>query len=200
MELNELKTKWNELDTRLTQVETVNNQAVKEITRLRTNSVFTQHRNRLWFEFVIGTVVTAFMLIIFRRESEMTRILNPLSIKLLIGWLVLSCIFALYRCMRFGGFDVTKPTTELMKLSNEYKREYSIRRILGYPLYGALLLVFLFFERGWIIERGRVVPVIIWAIVIMGVFVWCMYMELRRQKEAIEEVDSNLKELREMEE
>ena len=198
MELNELKAKWNELDTRLTQVETVNNQAVKELTRLRTNSVFTQHRIRLWFEFVIATIVTTFMLLTFRRESEMTHILNPLSIQMLIGWLVLTCIYALYRCIRFGGFDITKPTTELMKLSNQYKREYSIRRILGYPLFGALLLAFLFFERSWIIERGRIVPVIIWAICIMAFFIWSMTLELRRQKKSIEEVDNNLKELAEI--
>lgn len=198
MELNELKTKWNELDNRLTQVETVNNQAVKELTRLRSNSVFAQHRNRLWFEFVICTIVTAFMLLTFRRESEMTHILNPLSIKMLIGWLVLSCIYALYRCVCFGGFDITKPTTELMKLSNQYKREYSIRRLLNYPLFGALLLLFLFFERGWIIDRGRIVPVIIWAIVIMVVFVFSIRVELRRQKKSIEEVDNNLKELAEL--
>lgn len=198
MELNELKAKWNELDNRLTQVETVNNQAVKELTRLRTNSVFTQHRDRLWLEFIIATIVTVFMLIIFRRESEMTQILNPLSIKMIIAWLVLTCIYALYRCMRFGGFDITKPTTELMKLSNHYKREYSIRRILSYPLYAAFLLVFLFFERGWIIERGRIVPVIIWAIVIMAFFIWSMTLELRRQKKSIEEVDNNLKELAEL--
>lgn len=198
MELNELKAKWNELDTRLSQVETVNNQAVKELTRLRTNTFFTQHRNRLCFEFLISTIVTAFILIVFRRESEMTQILNPYSIIMIIGLLVLTCIYALYRCIRFGGFDVTKPTTELMKLSNQYKREYSIRRILGYPLYGTFLLVFLFFERGWIIERGRIVPVIIWAVCIMAIFVWSMYVELRRQKKSIEEVDSNLKELSEL--
>lgn len=199
MELNELKAKWNELDARLSKVETVNNQAVRELMSLRASSTFSNLRNTLWFEFIVAAFVCCIMVYVFGHNTEMQQILSPCSIAMVIVWLVLTCAYALYRAVRFGSFDVTKPTTQLMKLNSEYKRDYSIRRLASYPLFIAFTVLFVFFERGWLIERGRMIYAIVFCILLIGIFGWAFRNELRRQKHLIEEVDKSLAELREVE-
>lgn len=199
MELNELKLKWNELDTRLSKVETVNNQALKELMQLRANTAFTNLRNKLWFELLVSFFVSAIMIFFLSHNAEINQILNPYTIIMTITWLVLSTAYAIYRTARFGRFDITKPTVQLMKLSNSYKRDYSIRRLMSYPLFGLFTILFVFFERGWIIERGRVVYAVIWCIATLALFFFSFREELRRQQQLIDEVDRTIKELSEVE-
>lgn len=199
MELNELKAKWNELDARLTQVETVNNQAVRELMNLRASSAFVNLRNKLWFEFFTAALVSSIMIYFLGHNAEMQQVLSSNSIIMMIVWLVLTCAYALYRAVRFGAFDVTKPTTQLMKLSSEYKRDYSLRRLASYPLFIAFTVLFVFFERGWIIERGRMTYAIVFCILLIGIFGFAFRDELRRQKFLIDEVDKSLQELSEVE-
>lgn len=199
MELNELKLKWNELDTRLSKVETVNNQALKELMQLRANTAFTNLRNKLWFELLVSFFVSAIMIFFLSHNAEINQVLNPYTIIMTITWLVLSTAYAIYRTARFGSFDITKPTVQLMKLSNNYKRDYSIRRLMSYPLFGLFTILFVFFERGWIIERGRVVYAVIWCIAILALFFFSFREELRRQQQLIDEVDRTIKELSEVE-
>lgn len=199
MELNELKAKWNELDERLAKVETVNNQAVRELMTLRASSAFGNLRNKLWFEFIIAALVSSIMIYFLGHSIEMQTVLNSNSIVMMIAWLVLTSAYALFRAVRFGSFNVTKPTTHLMKLSAEYKRDYSIRRLASYPLFIAFTVLFVFFERGWIIERGRMTYAIVFCILLIGIFGWAFREELCRQKHLIDEVDKSLQELREVE-
>lgn len=199
MELNELKAKWNELDARLAKVETVNNQSVRELMNLRASSAFTNLRNKLWFEFFTAAFVSTIMIYVLGHNAEMQQILSSNSITMMIVWLVLTSAYALFRAVRFGSFDVTKPTTQLMKISAEYKRDYSIRRLASYPLFIAFTVLFVFFERGWIIERGRMTYAIVFCILLIAIFGWSFRGELRRQKHLIDEVDKSLQELREVE-
>lgn len=199
MELNELKSKWNELDSRLAKVETVNNQAVRELMNLRASSAFVNLRNKLWFEFFTAAFVSIVMIYVLGHNAEMQQILSSNSIAMMIVWLVLTCMYALFRAVRFGSFDITKPTTQLMKLSSEYKRDYSIRRLASYPLFITFSVLFVFFERGWLIERGRMAYAIVFCILIIIIFGWSFRCELLRQKHLIDEVDKSLAELREVE-
>lgn len=199
MELNELKAKWNELDARLAKVETVNNQSVRELMNLRASSAFTNLRNKLWFEFFTAAFVSTIMIYVLGHNVEMQQILSSNSITMMIVWLVLTSAYALFRAVRFGSFDVTKPTTQLMKISAEYKRDYSIRRLASYPLFIAFTMLFVFFERGWIIERGRMTYAIVFCILLIAIFGCSFRGELRRQKHLIDEVDKSLQELREVE-
>ena len=195
----ELKEKWNELDTRLAQVETVNNQAVRELIHLRASSAFINLRNKLWFEFLTAAFVCSVMIYFLGHNAEMQHVLSSYSITMMIVWLVLTCAYALYRAVRFGAFDVMKPTTQLMQLSNEYKRDYSLRRLASYPLFVAFTVLFVFFERGWIIERGRMTYAVVFCVVLIAVFGCAFRGELRRQKQLIDEVDKSLEELKNVE-
>lgn len=199
MELNELKQKWNELDARLSKVETVNNQAVCELMNLRASSAFINLRNKLWFEFFIAALVSSIMTYVLGHSVEMQQVLSSNSITMMIVWLVFTSAYALYRAVRFGSFNVTKPTTQLMKLSSEYKRDYSLRRLASYPLFVAFVVLFVFFERGWIIERGKMTYAIVFCILLVCIFGLGFRSELRRQKKLIDDVDKSLKELSEME-
>lgn len=198
MELNELKAKWNELDARLTQVETINKKALRELTAMRTASSLTHLRNHSRFSVLVTLTVSAFMIYFLGHNEELNAIMSPYSIMAMIAALILGSFYVLYRSVRISQLDVTMPTTELMARSNSLRRFLLMESHITYVGILVLYALVFCFERNWIIERGRVVPAIILFIALCIFVTIAMVNGKRQNQKMLNEIDSNLKELSEL--
>ncbi|MDO4211436.1 MAG: hypothetical protein Q4D23_06940 [Bacteroidales bacterium] len=199
MELNELKTKWNELDTRLTQVETVNKKAVRELTRIRTASSLTQLKNRSHFGVFTSVFVSAVMIVFFCRNAEINSIMSPYSIWAIITYLVIASMYVLYRSTKVSQLNVTMPTTQLIERTNKLRRHFLMESNITYISVLVLYtVVFALESQRWIIERGRLIPAILLFLALCALVSIAVIGNKRQNKSMFDEIDNNLKELAEL--
>lgn len=199
MELNELKTKWNELDTRLTQVETVNKKAVRELTRIRTASSLTQLKNRSHFGVFTSVFVSAVMIVFFCRNAEINSIMSPYSIWAIITYLVIASMYVLYRSTKVSQLNVTMPTTQLIERTNKLRRHFLMESNITYISVLVLYtVVFALESQRWIIERGRLIPAILLFLALCALVTIAVIGNKRQNKTMFDEIDGNLKELAEL--
>lgn len=199
MELNELKTKWNELDTRLTQVETVNKKAIRELTALRTASSLTQLKNRSHFGVFTSVFVSAVMIVFFCRNAEINSIMSPYSIWAIITYLVIASMYVLYRSTKVSQLNVTIPTTQLIERTNKLRRHFLMESNITYISVLVLYaVVFALESQRWIIERGRLIPAIILFLALCALVSIAVIGNKRQNKTMFDEIDNNLKELAEL--
>lgn len=199
MELNELKAKWNELDTRLTQVETVNKKAVRELTRIRTASSLTQLKNRSHFGVFTSVVVSAVMIVFFCRNAEINSIMSPYSIWAIITYLVLASMYVLYRSTKVSQLNVTMPTTQLIERTSILRRHFLMESNITYISVLVLYtVVFALESQRWIIERGRLIPAILLFLALCALVTIAVITNKRQNKSMFDEIDNNLKELAEL--
>lgn len=199
MELNELKTKWNELDTRLTQVETVNKKAVRELTRIRTASSLTQLKNRSHFGVFTSVFVSAVMIVFFCRNAEINSIMSPYSIWAIITYLVIASMYVLYRSTKVSQLNVTMPTTQLIERTNKLRRHFLMESNITYISVLVLYtVVFALESQRWIIERGRLIPAILLFLALCALVSIAVIGNKRQNKTMFDEIDGNLMELAEL--
>lgn len=199
MELNELKTKWNELDTRLTQVETVNKKAVRELTRIRTASSLTQLKNRSHFGVFTSVFVSAVMIVFFCRNAEINSIMSPYSIWAIITYLVIASMYVLYRSTKVSQLNVTMPTTQLIERTNKLRRHFLMESNITYISVLVLYtVVFALESQRWIIERGRLIPAILLFLALCALVSIAVIGNKRQNKSMFDEIDGNLMELAEL--
>lgn len=199
MELNELKAKWNELDSRLTQVETVNKKAVRELTRIRTASSLTQLKNRSHFGVFTSVFVSAVMIVFFCRNAEINSIMSPYSIWAIITYLVIASMYVLYRSTKVSQLNVTMPTTQLIERTNKLRRHFLMESNITYISVLVLYaVVFALESQRWIIERGRLIPAILLFLALCALVTIAVIGNKRQNKTMFDEIDNNLKELAEL--
>lgn len=199
MELNELKAKWNELDSRLTQVETVNKKAIRELTRLRTASSLTQLKNRSHFGVFTSVLVSAVMIVFFCRNAEINSIMSPYSIWAIITYLVIASMYVLYRSTKVSQLNVTMPTTQLIERTNKLRRHFLMESNITYISVLVLYaVVFALESQRWIIERGRLIPAILLFLALCALVSIALIGNKRQNKSMFDEIDNNLKELAEL--
>lgn len=199
MELNELKAKWNELDSRLTQVETVNKKAIRELTRLRTASSLTQLKNRSHFGVFTSVLVSAVMIVFFCRNAEINSIMSPYSIWAIITYLVIASMYVLYRSTKVSQLNVTMPTTLLIERTNKLRRHFLMESNITYISVLVLYaVVFALESQRWIIERGRLIPAILLFLALCALVTIAVIGNKRQNKTMFDEIDGNLKELAEL--
>lgn len=199
MELNELKTKWNELDSRLTQVETVNKKAVRELTRIRTASSLTQLKNRSHFGVFTSVFVSAVMIVFFCRNAEINSIMSPYSIWAIITYLVIASMYVLYRSTKVSQLNVTMPTTQLIERTNKLRRHFLMESNITYISVLVLYtVVFALESQRWIIERGRLIPAILLFLALCALVSIAVIGNKRQNKTMFDEIDGNLMELAEL--
>lgn len=199
MELNELKTKWNKLDTRLTQVETVNKKAVRELTRIRTASSLTQLKNRSHFGVFTSVFVSAVMIVFFCRNAEINSIMSPYSIWAIITYLVIASMYVLYRSTKVSQLNVTMPTTQLIERTNKLRRHFLMESNITYISVLVLYtVVFALESQRWIIERGRLIPAILLFLALCALVSIAVIGNKRQNKSMFDEIDGNLMELAEL--
>ena len=80
----------------------------------------------------------------------------------------------------------------------KYKKFVIYHRLISAPATALIGALIIFFERGWIIERGRIIPAILF-FVIFCIIVYFKYKSLKHEQDSIiKEIESNLNELNEM--
>lgn len=199
MELNELKAKWNELDSRLTQVETVNKKAIRELTALRTASSLTQLKNRSHFGVFTSVLVSAVMIVFFCRNAEINSIMSPYSIWAIITYLVIASMYVLYRSTKVSQLNVTMPTTQLIERTNKLRRHFLMESNITYISVLVLYtVVFALESQRWIIERGRLIPAILLFLALCALVSIAVIGNKRQNKTMFDEIDGNLMELAEL--
>ena len=199
MELNELKAKWDELDNRLAQVETVNKQAVRELTKIRTASSLSQLKTKNTVSLFTSFLVSAVMIYFFSHNAEINSIMSPYSITAIISYLVLGCMYVTVRSVKVNQLSVTMPTTQLIERTNKLRRhllmEINITYISILILYA---VVFAIESQRWIIERGRLVPALVLFVALCTLVTFVVVTNKRENKSMFDEIDNNLKELAEL--
>ena len=198
MELEELKLKWNELDSRLAQVETMNAKAVKELVTMRTGGSLANLRNHMWYAALSCVFVTAVMLVFFRRDAEIQQIMNPASIQAMLVFLFAGSAYGLFRALTATRMNITDPTGKLIRDTARLKKCLAWENLV---LYGSVLVLYavvFFLERGWIIERGRVIYAILLFAALCALIVFAYFRSRKRRNELLAELESNLRELDEL--
>lgn len=196
MELNELKTMWNELDARLTQVETVNKKAVRELTSLRTASSLSQLKTKSHVGVFTCVLVSAVMIFFFGHNEEINSIMSPYSIMAIIAYLVIGSIYVMFRSVKVSQLNVTLPTTLLIERTNKLRRHFLMESNITYvSLLVLYAVVFALESQRWIIERGRLVPALILLVVICVIVTFAVFTNKRENRSMFDEIDRNLKEL-----
>lgn len=198
MELEMLKKQWTELNNRLTTVETLNSRAIKEIVKLRTSSSIEKLHRRNWIMFSMTLFVVIIVMVGILKNSEITSIMNPKSMTTLLIFLILTLMVFLYEITLASKINIMDPTSKIMKNMMTYKKMVIYHRLIAAPLTALIGALIIFFEREWIIERGRIIPVIIFFI-IYCLIIYIKYRSLKREQDSmIQEIESNLNELNEM--
>lgn len=196
MDLNELKAKWNELDARLTQVETVNKQAVRELTKIRTASSLSQLKTKNSVGLFATFLVSAAMIFFFGHNEEISSIMSPYSIMAMIAYLVLGCMYVMFRSVKVSQLNVTMPTTELIERTSKLRRHFLMEQNITYISILILYAVVFGLEcNRWIIARGRLFPAILLFVVLCVFVTFVVVTNKREHKSMFDEIEGNLREL-----
>lgn len=198
MELTELKAKWNEMDSRLSNIEIINKKAVRELTSIKTASAITQLKNTSWYGALSTLFVSAIMIYFFGHNEEIRSIMNPNSIMAIIAVLVLGTAYTLYKALRISKLDVSIPTVELMVKTNKMRRFLLIERLSSYFIVVALYIAVFCLEGKWIVERGRVLAAALLLVGLCVIVTIVFIVAKRRDQKMLDDIDKNLKELSEL--
>lgn len=198
MELEMLKKQWTELNNRLTTVETLNSRAVKEIVKLRTSSSIEKLHRRNWIMFSATLFVVIIVMVGILNNPEITSVMNPNSTTTLLIFLLLTLIVFLYEVTLASKISITDATSKIMENMMKYKKMVIYHRLISAPITALIGGLIIFFEREWIIEKGRLILAIL-LFIVYCLIVYLKYRSLKREQDSmIQEIESNLNELNEM--
>lgn len=193
MELDELKIKWMEMDERLQKMEILNSRALEEVLRLKVmDHLQTLHRK--------STVATTAGILLMLCLVPVLWSMPELSFEsklVLTVFLALTLVWQAYRDILLSKADIMMPTSQLMKVVLREKRAAMMDKFVGLPAILLTYLLFFFFERSWIIERGRVVPALILLAVLIFIAVSATLVNLRKYSALLQNIENELKELAE---
>lgn len=196
MELSELKAKWNEMDSRLSNLEIINRNVVRELTAMKTASALSELKRSSWQGAFTTIIVSAVMTYFFGHNEEIGEIMNPYSIIAIIAVMVIGSIYTLYRALSISKIDVTMPTAELMKRTNKVRRALELENLASYIMVAVLyVVVFALESQRWIAARGKIIPAIILLIGLCALVTCVFFAAKKRNKAMLDKIDSNLKEL-----
>lgn len=198
MELEELKLRWNELDNRLSTIETLNQKAIHEAMKAKTTSTLTKLQTKAWLGPIIGLFVVGIVMGTLTNDPEVKEILNPNSLLMMWIFFLAMLIYAFIEASMTSRINLCAPITQIMKRVATYKKAKTYSRLAFMPITVVLCALFIFFESGWIIERGRVLPVAIFFIVYCVITFYAYKKQKKEDETLLNDLESNLKELDEL--
>ena len=112
--------------------------------------------------------------------------------------MLLTLIVFLYELTLASKISITDATSKIMENMMKYKKMVIYHRLISAPITALIGGLIIFFEREWIIEKGRLILAILFFIVYC-LIVYLKYRSLKREQDSmIQEIESNLNELNEM--
>lgn len=191
MELDDLKLKWQEMDSRLANVETLNKQILRDLLKQKVGDNFRQLHLRTSYGLGAGVLVMMIM-IPFILNLEPFSVASKYTI---VGFLVLSLAFMIYRITLVSHLRITEPTAVLLKYTLLERKAFLVDKFVGMPMVLLLYVLVLCFESSWIIERGKLLEAILMMLLISIAVVYGSVVNNRRYSNLLIEIESQLKEL-----
>lgn len=191
MELEDLKMKWNEMDSRLAKLETVNKQILKELLKQKVSDNFRQIHQRSSIALGAGALVMVVMI-------PFILALEPFSVAskyTIVGFMLIGFAFFLYRLSLLSHLRITEPTSVLLKYTLLERRAFLIDKYVGLPTILLLYVLVLCFESSWIIERGKMLEAVLMIVAISIVVVCAQVQNNRRYSKMLKDIEEQLKEL-----
>lgn len=193
MNLEMLQQKWNEMDSRLSQVETVNKTVVTDVIRLKTRDTLTT----AMFRSILNTFIGVFVFIMVVPALKDSPI-SSLSLWTLMVTLILISMYSLAEVGIFAKCRITDSYSKLLNMTMQYKRLALFR-----PRFGSLLMCLVsvlvcYGESSWMIEKGVMLygVLICSAVFVMGIISY--FVDKKKCQKQIDEIEQSMKELKEV--
>lgn len=189
MELEELKQKWNKLDERLSKSEVYNERMLKELLRGKNQTHYERLRRQAIFNLFTTLFIPAIVIPLLHSKG----IFHDVSFYLLEGVCVLGLFMVVYRLILLSRFNVMSGIQTQLRALTNYKRGYVYETVIGLPLAFLGICLTLFFE-------NTTSP--------MGIFfvalgftcgLLCGWVGWKKHQQTMQEIESNLQELKEFE-
>ncbi len=189
MELEDLKQKWNKLDERLSQSEVYNRRMLQELLKGKNQTRYDQLRKQA----VFNLFATLFIPLVVIPLLHMKGIFHDTSFYLLEAVCVLGLLMVCCRLILLSRFNVMSRVQDQLRALVNYKRGYVYETVIGLPLAFLGICLTLFFE-------NTTSP--------MGIFfvalgftcgLLCGWIGWKKHQQTMQEIESNLAELKEFE-
>ena len=189
MELEELKQKWNKLDERLSQSEVYNRRMLQELLKGKNQTHYEKLRKQAIFNLLTTLFIPAVIIPLLHDKG----IFHDNSFYMLEAVCMLGLLMVSIRLILLSRFNVMSGLKDQLRALVNYKRDYVYETVIGLPLAFLGICMTLYFEK---------------ATSPMGLFfvglgftagVLCGWLGWKKHKQTMQEIESNLKELKEFE-
>ena len=130
MELEELKQKWNRIDKSLSKSEVFNRRVLEETIRGKNQTTYEGLRKQAIYSLVVTLGITAGLIPLLHIKG----IFHDASFYVLEALCVLGILMVVCRLMLLSRFNVMKAPVEQLHALANYKREYVLENVIGFPL------------------------------------------------------------------
>lgn len=190
MELEELKMKWQEMDSRLAKVEMLNKQILSDLLKRKIDDNFKQLHSRTAYGMGAGLLVMIVMIPVI-----LTLPLTVASQYAIVAFMAIGFAFFTYRFTLISRLQITEPTGVLLKYMLRERKAFLVDKYVGLPMILVLYVLVICFESSWIIERGKMMEAILMMGVISIVVVYSQVQNNRRYGKLLSDIEQQLKEL-----
>ena len=189
MELEELKQKWNKLDEQLSKSEVYNRRMLQEMLKGKNQTHYERMRKEAIFNLFVTLFIPAVVIPLLHNKG----IFHDTSFYLLEAVCVLGLLMVSYRLMFLSRFNVMSGLQNQLRALVNYKRGYVYESVIGIPLAALGISLTLFFE-------NTTSPTGLF-FVVLGVIVgiMCGWIGWKKHQQTMQEIESNLRELKEFE-
>ena len=189
MELEDLKQKWNKLDERLSQSEVYNRRMLQELLKGKNQTRYDQLRKQA----VFNLFATLFIPLVVIPLLHMKGIFHDTSFYLLEAVCVLGLLMVCCRLILLSRFNVMSRVQDQLRALVNYKRGYVYETVIGLPLAFLGICLTLFFE-------NTTSPMGIFFVAIgFTCGLLCGWIGWKKHQQTMQEIESNLAELKEFE-
>lgn len=191
MELEMLKQKWNEMDARLSKVETVNRKTVQELIRTRTRSTIDHLlRNESW-----GLTCSIFIPLIIGWALSHEPVVNFWTIVLLAACVYAYIPFQARRVSLLSQYRISDPTTNLMSIVLKYRKTINIERLMTIPVTIVLSYGLILTEHEWTFLPDKLWKCLLLMTFLCVVVILSQRNAIQRNLNVLEEIEESLKEI-----
>lgn len=189
MELEELKQKWNKFDEQLSKNEVYNRRMLQELLKGKNQTHYDQLRKQAIFNLFTTLFIPAVVIPLLHNKG----IFHDTSFCLLEAVCVLGLLMVGCRLILLSRFNVMRGVQDQLRALTNYKRGYIYETVIGLPLAFLGICLTLYFEN---------------ATSPMGIFfvalgficgLLCGWVGWKKHQQTMQEIESNLRELKEFE-
>lgn len=189
MELEELKQKWNRIDKSLSKSEVFNRRVLEETIRGKNQTTYESLRKQAIYSLVVSLGITAGLIPLLHIKG----IFHDASFYVLEALCVLGILMVVCRLMLLSRFNVMKAPVEQLHALANYKREYVLEHVLGFPFALLGICTTLYLEQSASAHGYFFIALFVIVAAVCGWSGWT------KHRNTMQEVERHLAELREFE-